>query len=90
MIVNFLRFDLGHQEGGEIVGVTLTRGANVRLLDSSNFSDYTAGRSYRYQGGLAQQSPVRIGIPSSGIWHLIVDMQGLRGSPDASVRVLQG
>jgi Domain of unknown function (DUF1883) len=88
--MNFLNFDLGHQQGGEMVEVTLTRGANVRLLDSSNCSNYKARRAYRCYGGLAKQSPVRIGIPSSGIWHLIVDMQGLRGSTDASVRVLQG
>ena len=39
-------------------------------------------------GGLAQRSPVRIPIPSSGHWHAVVDMQGLQGSTSASVRVI--
>lgn len=75
---------------GEIVEVTLTSGANVRLMDSSNFSNYKNGRRHRYTGGLAKQSPLRLQIPSSGHWHVAIDMQGLRGSTRASVRVLPG
>ncbi|HGG6428063.1 TPA: DUF1883 domain-containing protein [Salmonella enterica subsp. enterica serovar Kottbus] len=30
-------------------------------------------------GGLAKRSPIRLQIPSSGHWHIAVDMQGLRG-----------
>ena len=70
--------------------VTLTSGANVRLMDSSNFSNYKNGRAHRYQGGLAKVSPLRLAIPSSGHWHVAIDMQGLRGSTRASVRVLPG
>ncbi|GAG97464.1 unnamed protein product, partial [marine sediment metagenome] len=80
--------DLGQRKRGEIVEVTLTRGANVRLMDSSNFSNYENGRHHRYIGGLAKRSPLRLQIPSSGHWHVAVDMQGLRGSTRASVRVL--
>jgi hypothetical protein len=85
----FIHSDLGFREAGGIVEVSLTSGANVRLMDSVNFSDYTVGRAYRYHGGLARQSPVRLPIPSSGHWHLVVDMQGLRGSARASIRVLR-
>lgn len=70
--------------------MTLTSGANVRLMNSSNFSSYKNGRRHRYTGGLARKSPVRLQIPSSGHWHVAVDMQGLRGSTKASVRVLPG
>lgn len=88
--MQFIHTDLGYRQKGEIVEIILTSGANVRLMDSSNFSSYKSGRQHRYYGGLAKQSPVRLVIPNSGHWHVAVDMQGLRGSTRASVRVLPG
>ncbi|MCC4860129.1 molecular chaperone Tir [Vibrio lentus] len=88
--MQFIHNDLGQRKRGEIVEVTLTSGANVRLMDSSNFNSYKNGRHHRYTGGLAKQSPLRLQIPSSGHWHVAVDMQGLRGRTKASVRVLPG
>ena len=88
--MSFLKYDLGNLKRGEIVEVALTSGANVRLMDSSNFNNYTKGRQHRYYGGLAKKSPVRLPVPNSGHWYLAVDMQGLRGSTNASVRVLPG
>jgi len=88
--MQFIHNDLGQRKRGEIVEVTLTSGANVRLMDSSNFSSYKNGRRHRYTGGLAKKSPLRLQIPNSGHWHVAVDMQGLRGSTKASVRVLPG
>ena len=64
--------------------------ANVRLMDSSNFQSYRNGRNHRYTGGLAKRSPIRLQIPSSGHWHVAVDMQGLRGSVRSSSRILPG
>lgn len=86
----FLHSDLGQRSRGDILEVTLTSGANVRLLDSTNFSKYKRGEAHRYSGGLAKTSPVRIPIPSSGHWHAVVDMQGLRGSTRAGFRVING
>lgn len=88
--MNFLHFDLGSRKRGEIVEVTLTSGANVRLMTSSEFSNYKNGRNHRFIGGLAKRSPIRLQIPSSGHWYVVVDMQGLRGSTRASVRTLPG
>lgn len=88
--MQFIHSDLGQRRSGEIVEIILTSGANVRLMDSSNFSSYKNGRQHRFVGGLAKRSPVRISIPSSGHWHVAVDMQGLRGSTRASIRVLPG
>ncbi len=86
----FLHSDLGHRSKGDVLEVTLTKGANVRLLDSSNFNKYRRGEKHRYHGGLAKKSPVRIPIPSSGRWYGVVDMQGLRGSTQAGFRVING
>lgn len=86
--MKFIHNDLGQRKRGEIVEVTLTSGANVRLMDNSNFTNYKNGRKHRYQGGLAKQSPTRLQIPNSGHWHIAIDMQGLRGSTRASIRIL--
>lgn len=88
--MQFIHNDLGYRQAGEIVEITLTSGANVRLMDSSNFSSYRSGNRHRYIGGLAKRSPLRLQIPSSGYWHVAIDMQGLQGSTRASVRVLPG
>ncbi|UCC85005.1 MAG: DUF1883 domain-containing protein [Gemmatimonadota bacterium] len=55
-----------HEEG-EIVEVTLRgNAANVRLMDSSNFRSYRAGRRTRYFGGWAKKSPAQLQVPRSG------------------------
>ena len=89
-MAKFLHSDLGNRSRGDVLEVTLTRGANVRLLDSSNFNKYKRGQKHRFYGGLAKKSPVRIPIPANGRWHGVVDMQGLRGSTRASFRVING
>jgi hypothetical protein len=89
-MLNFLQFDLGSRQRGEVAEITLTSGANVRLLTSSEFSNYRSGRSHRFIGGLAKRSPVRLQIPNSGHWYVVVDTQGLRNGTNASVRVVPG
>ena len=87
--MRFVYHALGHRKSGDIVEITLSgNAANVRLLDSSNFSSYKNGRRHRYSGGLVKRSPVRLQIPSSGYWHVAVDMQGLGGSVRSSARLL--
>ena len=89
-MTKFLHSNLGYRKRGDVLEVTLSHGANVRLLDSSNFGSYQRGGRHRYHGGLARKSPVQIPIPSSGHWHAVVDMQGLRGSTTAGFRVING
>ncbi len=86
--MQFIHTDLGTRHAGDVVEVTLTSGANVRLMDSSNFNSYRNGRQHRYIGGLAQRTPVRLRIPNSAHWHVAVDMQGLRGNTRAGIRVI--
>lgn len=81
--------DLGNLQKGEIVQVVLKgNSANVRLMNPSNFQNYKNGRKHSYYGGLATKSPVNLPIPSSGRWYVTIDMQGLRGTVQSSVRVL--
>lgn len=76
-------------DGGpdNVVSVTLSSQANVLLMDSSNFQSYRAGRSYRYFGGHAKRSPVRLVPPHQGHWHVVVDLGGYSGSVRASVSI---
>jgi hypothetical protein len=81
--------DLKHRTRGDRVEVTLRgNAANVRLMNSSNFSNYKAGRSFRCTGGLANRSPVVLEIPSSGHWYVVVDLIGLKGRVKSSARIL--
>jgi hypothetical protein len=87
--MNFTHYDLGELAGGDIIEVTLEgTEANVRLMDSLNFSAYRVRRQHQYFGGHATQSPMRIQVPSSGHWHIAIDLGGYGGSVRSAVRVL--
>lgn len=89
MAEQYVYSDLGYQERETRVQATLSGNrANVFLVDSSNYSNYRAGQSFRYTGGLADKSPVVLVVPSSGHWYAIADLRGLGGRVNASFRVL--
>jgi hypothetical protein len=75
--MNFQKYDLGQLHGGEIVQVTLQgNAANVKLMDSSNFSNYKSGRRHSYYGGYVTRSPHKIPVPRSGHWYITIDLGG--------------
>jgi hypothetical protein len=84
----YIHSELGERKAGEIVEITLTNGANVRLMDAENFLAYKEGLQYRFVGGLFLESPVRISMPSTGYWHVTIDMDGLKGSTSATTKIL--
>ncbi len=86
--LNFLhqQFDL---QAGDVVEVTLDAPANVMLLDPANFANYKNNLSYRYHGGHAEESPVRLLAPHSGAWHVVVNLGGYPGRVRADVRILR-
>lgn len=87
--MNFIHHDLGNLEKGRIVEIVLQgNAANVQLLDSSNFSSYKNGKRYRYIGGLAKKSPIRLQTTHSSHWHVAVDLRGLGGNVKSFARVL--
>ncbi len=73
----------------DMVVVTLDGQANVMLLDNANYSAYCQGRSFRYFGGWATRSPIKLIPPWYGHWHMIVDMGGYVGTVHAGVRVIK-
>jgi hypothetical protein len=88
--MNFTLYDLGHLSAGDLVRVNL-RGteANVRLLDSSNLRSFQRNASHQYVGGHYTRSPVQLKVPSSGTWHVVVDLGGFTGSVESSVEVVK-
>ncbi|CAN5908320.1 DUF1883 domain-containing protein [soil metagenome] len=65
---------------GDLAVVPLDSQANVMLMDDLNYSSYRRGDSYRYFGGFAERSPIRIAAPYSGHWNVVVDLGGYAGS----------
>lgn len=82
-------YDLGQCSKGDRIQVTLQgNAANVRLMDSSNYSLYKNGHRHQYYGGLAKRSPVVLGVPRNGHWYVTIDLQGLMGTVRSAVRKL--
>jgi Domain of unknown function (DUF1883) len=83
----FVKYDLGHLNGGELVTVTIRERANVRLFDSSNLRLYERGQRFHFTGGQALRSPVQLRVPSAGNWHVVLDLGGASGTIHANVTV---
>lgn len=89
--MKFQSYNLGNLKKGEVIEVTLKgNSANVKLMDSSNFSSFKAGRKHKYYGGHVKRSPYKLSVPRNGNWHVTVDLGGYRGKVSSSVRVLPG
>ena len=61
-----LFYNLGQQDKGSIAVVTLAKPANVQLMSTSEYRSYKSGHRYRYSGGLAKKSQVRLAVQSKG------------------------
>ncbi|CAH1539228.1 MULTISPECIES: DUF1883 domain-containing protein [Vibrio] len=87
--MKFQHYDLGNLSQGQSVEVSLRgNAANVLLLDNINFSRYKNGQGYKHYGGHITTSLTRLPIPSSGRWHIAIDLGGYGGSVNSAVRVL--
>lgn len=84
----FTHYDLKAQRAGAVIEVTLSAVNNVRLMTASNFQRFRETLDFKYLGGIAKKSPIRLTVPESGHWHLIVDMEGHHGLADSSVKMI--
>lgn len=84
----FTHYDLKPQRAGTTIEVTLSAVNNVRLMTAVNFQRFTERLDFKYVGGVAKRSPIRLVIPENGHWHVIVDMEGHHGLAESSVKVL--
>jgi len=67
-------------------------GQNHRRNSSRQRSYVTNGSlyAYRYDGGYATKSPMRLAVPRAGHWHVVVDLGGGAGHVRAFVSLLSG
>lgn len=87
--MKFLHHDLGVLDAGSVVIAELSgTEANVLLLDDANLNRYQRRDRYRYLGGHFTRSPARIPVPTTGHWHVVIDLGGYAGHLNASVRVI--
>lgn len=89
--MKFHYYNLGYVKGGEIVQVNLHGTvANVRLMDGINFNNFKKEKKHVFFGGYGLKSPVRLQIPETGYWYLVVDLGGRSGILKSTVTVLPG
>lgn len=85
--------DFLHQEmyldRGDRVRLDCDTQCNFMLLDSSNFSSYRRGSRFTYYGGRVLRSPTVITAPSSGHWHVVIDLGGASASIRYNLSVLK-
>lgn len=84
----YTHYDLKEIRAGTIIEVSLNAVANVRLMTAGNFQRFTELLDFKYVGGVARKSPVRIAIPETAHWHVIVDGEGHNGLAESSVKML--
>ena len=84
----FKHYDLMGQRAGTVIEVTLNAVNNVRLMTPANFQRFKELLDFKYIGGVAKKSPIRLVVPEDGHWHLIVDMEGHHGMADSAVKVM--
>ncbi|MFN7022990.1 MAG: DUF1883 domain-containing protein [Pseudorhizobium sp.] len=84
----FKHYDLKGQRAGTVIEVTLSAVNNVRLMTPANLQRFRELLDFKYVGGVAKKSPIRLVVPEDGHWHLIVDMEGHRGMADSAVKVI--
>ena len=73
---------------GDVVEVDSDTQANVLLMDDSEYSNYEAGRSYRYYGGFFTHFPATLAPPRSGYWNVVLNLGGGRATVRHSMRVV--
>ncbi|GEC30140.1 DUF1883 domain-containing protein [Sinorhizobium fredii] len=87
--LNYTHYDLKGQKAGTRIEITLSAVANVRLMTDVNFTRYTETLKHQFFGGVARKSPLRMTIPETAHWHLVIDTEGHHGLAESSVRVIE-
>ncbi|MDH6296222.1 hypothetical protein M2315_002688 [Agrobacterium fabrum] len=74
----YTHYDLKELRAGTTLEISLSSVNNVRLMTGANFQRFTELLDFKYLGGVAKKSPIRIAVPETMHWHLIIDAEGQR------------
>jgi hypothetical protein len=66
------------------IEVSFDKPTKVLLLESSEFSRYKKGLTYRYRGGLSKESPTSFIVPFDGTWHAVIEKGTFNNPLDVS------
>lgn len=88
MIMKFMHYEWSDIGPEDVIEITLSKQANVRLLDDANYHRYRRGASYNFKGGTQVETPAHLSPPHQGHWHLVVDLKGYAGSVAVDVRLI--
>jgi hypothetical protein len=86
--VQYLHYPINTSVGATIL-LTLDRQAKVRLLDAANYQKYRRGEQHHSYSKLVRASQVRMQVPRTGCWHVIVDLGGPAEHAQASVQIIE-
>lgn len=84
----YTHYDLGTLTAGTLIEVSLSVVNNVRLMNPWHYTAFTEVLKHQFIGGVAKKSPIRLTIPETGPWHLVVDMEGHHGLAESSVKMI--
>ena len=84
----FTHYDLKELRAGAVIEVSLNAVNNVRLMTSGNYQRFTEMLDFKFMGGVAKKSPLRLTIPETSHWHLIMDCEGHHALAESSVKML--
>jgi hypothetical protein len=60
-------------EFDQVFRIECDRECNVQLMDDANYESYSAGRSFRYFGGLCRAGfPATLKPPTAGGWNVVL------------------
>ncbi len=85
----FKHYDLGQQPAGTVVEVALSCINNIRLMDTRNLVAFKEARKFKYFGGKVDKSPIKLAVPTTGHWHLVVDRDGFNALAKSNVRIIR-
>ncbi|MBI9102899.1 MAG: DUF1883 domain-containing protein [Spirochaetales bacterium] len=72
----------------KIIQVTIDSEADVKLMDTFNFTKYKKGRTPDYQGGTYPASTIEFRVDKTDTWHVVIDLGGKKGEVKASVKLI--
>ncbi|OXM56154.1 hypothetical protein CFP71_15160 [Amycolatopsis thailandensis] len=70
-------FDLGILDRDTVVTVVVRARANIRLMTEVNYLAYRRRQLYKMLGGVALTPELKLTVPTTGHWFLVVDVDGL-------------
>lgn len=82
--MKFMYTDLGPRQLGEVVEVTLTAVANVRLMDTLNFTNYKNGMKHIYTGGVVRSRTSTVPLKSPPATNSLNPVRGDENSVDST------